>query len=220
MESSLFKKFALACFLVNLTAIIFGVASGYHRGRLAYRFEEKQAITYFSSNQLAVTAFVGWMTYLVRRKLLRNGPAQRRSNLFWAISALGFFYLMLDESFQIHEGMDKSFAGFMGARGDPMLDGVVTGAYGLVAAAICYYFRAEILRYRGAVKFFCLGGVFLFITSVLDLGEETALQIVFEESAKLLGVASFLVGHLAALVGTLEDVEQVLASETASRKAS
>jgi len=203
-------KLALAFFLVNLVAISASAISGYRRGNVAYRFEEKQAITFFSSNQLGATSLLAWIIYLLRRRLIRNDQAHNRTSLFWVISSLGFLYLMLDESFQFHEGMDTSLFRLFGRYENPLLDGVVTGLYGIAAAAICYYYRAEILRYRSTLVFFCLGGVFLVATSVLNVGAEGPVQIVIEESSKLLGVVSFLLGHFAAFLGTLGDIQNNL----------
>jgi hypothetical protein len=203
-------KLAVVFFLVNLIAITSSIISGYQRGKIAYRFEEKQAMTFFSSNQLAATSLLAWLTYLIRRRLLRKDPAANRIS-FWVISATGFFYLMLDESFQIHEGIDKNVSDAFGGHGDPMLDGVVTASYGIVAAAVCWYYRSEILRYPCALRYFILGGIFLALTSALDIGEETQLQIVAEESCKILGVVSFLVGHFAALLGSLDEIEKTSA---------
>lgn len=182
-------KIALAFFLVNLVAIIASVIIGYHRGNVAYRFEEKQTMTYFSSNQLGATSLLAWIIYLLRRRLIENDRAHTRKALFWMISALGFLYLMLDESFQFHEGMDTGLFRLFGRYENPMLDGVATGLYGIAAAAICYYYRAEILRYRSTLLFFCLGGIFLLGTSLLNLGQGGPVQIVVEESSKILGLS-------------------------------
>lgn len=209
-SKTLTRNLAFVLFLVNLVAIAASIFSGYQRGDLAYRFGERQAITYFSSNQLGVTSLLAWIVYLLRKKLIANDQPYDRRVLFWLISAVGFLYLMLDESFQIHEGMDDSVFRLFGHHENPGLDGVSTGLYGVAAAAVCYYFRAEILRYRSALVLFCLGGVFLAVTSALDIGKEGPVHIVFEESSKLLGVASFLVAHFAVFFGTLEDIQKSL----------
>ena len=47
-----------------------------------------------------MTSLLGWLTYLLRGRAL---APQRGSVLFWALSAAGFFYLMLDESFQFQD---------------------------------------------------------------------------------------------------------------------
>jgi len=206
------RNLAIAFFVVNLIAIAGSTVSGYKRGNLAYRFEEKQAITYFSSNQLGATSLLAWIIYLVRKKLIANDRAGHRNAQFWLICALGFFYLMLDESFQIHEGMDDTVFRFFGHHENPGLDGVSTALYGLAALAVCYYFRAEILRYRISLAYFCLGGVFLAATSALNIGEEGPLQIVIEESCKLLGVVSFLLAHFAAFIAALEEVRKTSAA--------
>jgi hypothetical protein len=89
---------------------------------------------------------------------------------FWALSAGGFLYLMLDESFQFHEGMDSGVARLFGVTTDPKLDGAATLAYGVAVAAFCYWFRSEIFRYRQTVWLFAVGGFFLVVTSLLNAG--------------------------------------------------
>ena len=210
MDRILIKKLVVVFFITNLIAIDGCVISSHLRGNVAFRFEEKQAITFFSSNQLAATSLLAWLIYVLRTRLLRGGQATRGTPMFWVISAVGFFYLMSDENFQFHEGMDNSLFRMFGHNENPMLDGVVTALYGLAAAAVCYYYRAEILRYRSTLALFCLGGFFLAVTSVLDIGEATKAQIVVEESTKLLGVTSFLLGHFAAFLGTLQDIQNNL----------
>ncbi len=203
-------RIALIFFLVNLIAIGSSIISGFHHGRLAYRFEEKQAMTFFSSNQLFGTALLAWATYLVQRKLLKRDPWKDLSVFFWPLCAMGFFFLMLDESFQIHEGLDKWLGHAKGMRSDAGFDGLSTLGYGFVALGVCYYFRKEVLRYRSCLIYYVLGGIFLVLTSVLDLGNESQLQIVIEESFKILGVVSFLLAYLGALLGSVEDARAAL----------
>lgn len=206
MDKTSINRIAIVFFIVNVVAIIGSAISGYHQGNIAFRFEEKQAITYFSSNQLGATALLAWLIYVLRRTLFRDRAA-RGLPLFWMISAVGFLYLTIDESFQLHEGMDTSVFRMFGHRENPMLDGVPTALYGIAAAAVCYYFRGEIVRYRSTLVLFGLGGFFLAVTSALNIGTESKVQIVMEESAKLLGVVSFLLGHLATFLGTVQDIQ-------------
>jgi hypothetical protein len=102
--------------------------------------------------------------------------------------------------------MDSGVARLFGVKEDPKLDGVSTLAYGAATAGLCYWFRSEMLRYRQAVRLFAAGGTFLVVTSLLDTGEATQPKIVLEESAKLLGVVSFLLGHLAAFAGVVSEI--------------
>lgn len=67
-----------------------------------------------------------------------------------------------------------------------------------------------------ALRFFGAGGVFLFLTSVLNMGDASDVRIVAEESAKLMGVLSFLLGFLAALAGTLDEVQRALKAAPSS----
>lgn len=196
---------AALVYSVNLVAIVAGLVSGHRKGNLALRFEEKQSITFFSSNQLAATALLGALIYILRRRALSCRPA---SAWFWLLSAAGFFYLMLDESFQFHEGMDSRVIELVipDAR-NPRLDGLSTAFYGLGALAVCWLARGEITRFSQAFVFFCIGGVFLAATSALNFGDAPPWRVALEESCKLLGVASFFLAYLMAFLGSLAEVE-------------
>jgi hypothetical protein len=194
---------AVAFYAVNLTAIAAAIASGIRKGDLAHRFQEKQSITFFSSNQLAMTALLAAVIYLMRRHLLDRPFG---SAAFWLLSSLGFFFLMLDESFQFHEGIDSRLFELVGAGAkNPRVDGLSTALYGFGALLVCWTFRAEIVRVRAAFAFFCAGGVFLAATSALNFGDAPPWRVVAEEATKLLGVCSFLLGHVAAFLGTLSE---------------
>ena len=51
VQATLYSFYVYAFFLVNLVAISASIISGYHRGNVAYRFEEKQTMTYFPPTQ-------------------------------------------------------------------------------------------------------------------------------------------------------------------------
>jgi hypothetical protein len=212
------RRVAGIFYTLNLIAIVVAAADGFAKGEPALRFQERQAITYLSSNQLAATALLGWIVFLLRDRLRRGDAARDHAHWFWALSAVGFFYLMLDESFQFHEGMDSGVARLFGVREDPKLDGASTLAYGVAAAGLCYWFRSEVFRYRQAVRLFVAGGVFLVVTSILNAGEATQPKIVLEESAKLLGVVSFLLGHLGAFAGVASEIRLDLGIEAAGSR--
>jgi len=196
---------AVVFYTVNVVAIVSGIASGYRKGDIAMRFQEKQSITFFSSNQLAMTALLGAAIYLLRRHGLGRSV---RASIFWLVTGAAFFFLMLDESFQFHEGIDSRLFEAVGAGGkkNPRIDGLSTALYGLAAFAVCWTFRADILRFQPTFHFFCAGAVFLAVTSALNFGDAPPWRVVTEEASKLLGVCSFLVGHIAAFLGTLSEV--------------
>ena len=196
---------ALLVYGVNLAAIAAGISSGYRKGNLALRFEEKQSITFFSSNQLAMTALLGMVIYLLRRRALGSQPA---SVWFWLVSAAAFFYLMLDESFQFHEGMDSRLLELVAPDAkNPRMDGLSTALYGLGALVVCWLFRTEITRSGRALVFFCIGGLFLAATSALNFGHAAPWRVVLEESCKLLGVASFFLAYVTAFLGSMAELE-------------
>jgi hypothetical protein len=206
---------AVVFYAVNLVAIVSSIASGQRKGDIALRFQEKQSITFFSSNQLAMTALLAAAIYLLHRHVLRRRAG---SASFWLLSSIGFSYLMLDESFQFHEGMDSRVVELVAAGSEnPRLDGLSTAFYGLGALAVCWFFRAEILRFPPTVVLFAIGAVFLAATSALNFGDAPAWQVVAEESCKLLGVCSFLLGHLAAFLGTLAEARDQVAPTVAVR---
>lgn len=210
------KVLAAVLYAVNVVAIVASIASGHRKGDVAIRFQEKQSMTFLSSNQLAMTACLALAVYLLRRHVV-----DRRSRaLFWLFSAAGFLFLMLDESFQFHEGIDSRLFEAVGAgEKNPRVDGLSTALYGLVALGVCWVFRADVLRFRPTFAFFCAGGVFLAATSALNFGDAPAWQVVLEESAKLLGVCSFLLGYLSALLGTVAEARDGLAPGVAPRAA-
>lgn len=206
MRGAWIWRVATVFFLANLVAIVAAIMSGVADGNPAHRFEEKEAITILSAIQLAATALAAWMVHRLRR----HGSTTRREGrdaVFWGLSAAGFLFLMLDEVFQFHEGLDTAIVRLWGGSGDPMLDGVATAIYGVIAAAVTYRYRREILRYPATLRLFVLGGFFLAATSLLNIGEATATGIVIEESAKLMGVVSFLLGFLAAFDGALRETD-------------
>jgi hypothetical protein len=204
-------RLALLVYGVNLAAIVAGISSGYRKGNLALRFEEKQSITFFSASQLAMTALLGVVIYLLRRRALGGQPP---SVNFWLVSAAAFFYLMLDESFQFHEGMDSLVLELVVPDAkNPRVDGLSTALYGLGALAVCWLFRTEVTRSAGALKFFCIGGMFLAATSALNFGHAPAWRVVLEESCKVLGVASFFLAYVTAFLGTLAEVESRVAGD-------
>src|SRR5262245_23127940 len=98
------KVLAVVFYVVNVVAIVASIVSGYRKGDVSMRFQEKQSITFLSANQLAMTAVFAAAVYLVRRHV---SGSQSRSVLFWLLSSIGFLFLMLDEGFQFHEGMDS-----------------------------------------------------------------------------------------------------------------
>ena len=206
---------AVAVYALNVTAIVSAVASGYHKGDLSLRFQEKQSITFFSSNQLAMTALLAASIYLLRRHGLGRPVI---SVLFWLLSSLAFFFLMLDESFQFHEGLDsRLFEAFGAEEKNPRLDGLSTALYGVGAFAVCWTFRADIVRFRATLVFFSVGAAFLAVTSALNFGDAPPWRVVAEEACKLLGVCSFLLGHLAAFLGTLSEVRDRTAASIGVR---
>ncbi len=203
------KVLAGVFYVLNLVAIGASIASGYRKGDVAMRFQEKQSITFLSANQLAMTAVLAAAVYLVRRHVIGKRSA---SVFFWLLSSLGFLFLMLDEGFQFHEGMDSRVFEVIGA-GDqnPRVDGLSTALYGVVALGVCWMFREEILRFRSTFVFFCVGGFFLAATSALNFGNAPAWQVALEESCKLLGVCSFLLGFLSAFLGSVAEARDLFA---------
>jgi len=103
------KRLALVFLLVNLVVIGASIISGYRRGNVAYRFAEKQAIPFFSSNQLAATSLLDWIIYLLKRKLITMDRAYNRIALFWAISAFGFFIWYWTKIFRSMKGWTLAF---------------------------------------------------------------------------------------------------------------
>jgi hypothetical protein len=160
-------------------------------GRASRYFAEARLGTYLSVLALFGCAAVAWRVYR------RLGPAPFRR--FWAVTAVGFVYLGLDDWIMIHENLDlyAHLALGLDPRNpitDPFDDIVIIG-YAGVAAAFAWRYRVELLRLRWMVLTLVPAFVAFVVMLVYDM---TGWSTVVEESAKLVSGTLILLAFLAA----------------------
>jgi hypothetical protein len=188
--------------------IFFCIKDGLDDGNIMLRFNEKEAVTFMSALMLGLISLISLVMYLIKKKVGTQGKGFR----FWLLSSIGFFYLSMDEYFMAHEGMDEMVGSLFGkdikAWG---LDGLVIGAFGLIALGVCFYFRKELFRHKDMFPFLFLGAFCLLGTVVFDQLwrlENVALTMeVIEESIKIVGVSFFFAAFLTALTTFIKRLE-------------
>jgi hypothetical protein len=195
------KKLILAGVVILFNAIVIGanIKSGLGKGDMMLRFQERQAVTFLSALLLGLTGLTSLIFYYLKK---RSKPLDKGYR-FWLFSGIGFFYLCMDEYFMAHEGIDGSLAALFGLNLKEMninLDNLVIASFGLIALAVCFKFRREIIKHRELPFFLRLGAVGLLGTVVFHSFEQVAVVWeVIEESFKFLGVSFFFAGFITAL---------------------
>ena len=192
-------KIIAVVLLINFFIIFFCVKSGLRKGDAMLRFHEREAVTFLSSLMLGLSSLASFVIYWLKRKLSSSDKNSR----FWLFSALGFFYLCMDDYFMAHEGMDNAFGKvFFGKDIESLnLDNLVIAFFGLVALAICVRFFREILKHKEMLPFLFLGACGLLGTIIFHSFERVNIAYeVTEEAFKLVGVSFFLAAYLVALI--------------------
>ncbi|MFO7558285.1 MAG: hypothetical protein R6X10_05605 [Desulfobacterales bacterium] len=90
----------------------------------------------------------------------------------WRILATGFWFLALDDLFQIHEKLDLTFHTIVGW--DPKgptdcLDDLIVAFYGLFGVAMLLRYRKEMLRYIRAWPYLAMAALCIMGTVFFDL---------------------------------------------------
>ena len=199
------KRVAIAVALLlffNFMIIFFNIKDGLKKGNVMHRFSEREAVTFLSALTMGLTSLVSLITYFLKK---RAKVIKERFG-FWLFSAIGFFYLCMDEYFMAHEGMDEWVGSWFGRDIKEMnLDGIVIAFFGLIALGVCFYFRKAIAKHKVMLPFLLLGGVCLMGTVICHMFERVHIYIeVAEESFKVVGVSMFFSAYLLTLLSFLD----------------
>ncbi len=200
-------RYLIIILLFNFLLITFSIIDGVKREDLSLRFQERQAVTFFSSLLLGLSGLISLVIYLLKRKI----PSSSRSVQFWLICSLGFFYLCLDEYFMIHEGLDNLVIflfKYSGAKS--YWDFLPLVLFGLIGIGVCLFYRKELLGHKEIFPFLFLGGLSFLGTvtfHILYPLYNNDILIVVEESFKILGVSFFFGGYLFSLISLIRKIK-------------
>jgi hypothetical protein len=189
----------LVCF--NIILITSSIISGNQKGNIMLRFEERQTVTLFSALFLGFTALTSLYIFLLKK----SAASKSEGYMFWLLSAIGFFYLCMDEYFMAHEGIDEGIGHLFGLDIKHLnLDNLIILLYGLIALAITYYFRRAIMKHKVMLPCFVLGAIGLLGTILFHSFERVdIIYEVFEESSKIVAVSFFFLGYFLAFLSSL-----------------
>jgi hypothetical protein len=196
------------CIGLTLVSIMlfFCIKDGYENNDIMLRFGEHKAVTMVSGLYMGATAMTSLAIFLIKR---RSGQSLFTA-LFWLLSAMGFFFLTMDEYFMFHEGMDN-YMGYVLVKQDIKhlnLDNLPLAFYGILALSICYYFRGSVLQHPAMFPGLILGGMCLFGTVLFHSLERIHMAYeVTEESFKMVGVVFFYIAYYLGLLSALDQLK-------------
>jgi hypothetical protein len=192
---------ALAVYLFSIGMILGGILLA-PRDHPTFWFEEHQTLTSYSAALLYTTSLVCFLNCLAIRKMRSLGMSSRREYKFWALGSFGFFYLMADEYFVMHEGIGRFFTyrllNLHHSGQIDRLDAFVVGAYGVIGLTFLVRHWRDLANIRGFFGFLTMGALMAIVSLVFDLGEDGVANLYIEDGSKILANASFLLACTAA----------------------
>jgi hypothetical protein len=91
--------------LVDLIAIAAAVTIYLLTGEK--KLGESGFLTHLSGAQLLAISVISFLIFRVRNRDVQKVFTLKNPGILWALIAAGFFFLMADELFKIHESMDE-----------------------------------------------------------------------------------------------------------------
>jgi hypothetical protein len=165
-------------------------------------FDEKQTMTSYSATLLYTCLLLSFVNFLAARSFSYPRSSARPLKRFWALGMAGFFVLMIDEFFVMHEGVGGAIAyRLLGLAKSPLadrFDGFIVAFYGLAAIVILAIYRHDLKKIPGFIAFLLVGAVFGATSVIMDLGGGSLWGVYLEEGTKILANASFVLACLAA----------------------
>ena len=177
---------------------------------VSFYFQERQAITFLSAVQLALTSLLAIVIYTIGKVVYKKDTASLKQLGVWAVSAFVFLLCTFDEYFMLHEGIDGDIATiFFGTTANPHMDGLTLGLYLVAAIFVFLKFKDEVLRHKNAFILFCAGAFFFLVSISLDVKASSNFRIVLEESAKLTAVAFLFLGHVSVFMDYKDKLDEI-----------
>jgi hypothetical protein len=174
MSSHLHKTLYLlsAALAADSLFLVLAVLLGIKSGDIDRHFDEHRFITFVSVIQLAGAALLAIKLFLLRAwKEERYG--WRSGRAVWALVALGFLFLAIDELGAVHEGIDHKIHTLFSISETNIttrLDDFIVVFYALAGMSVLYIFRKEVRMFAPHGAPYLGGGLFFFFSMVgLDI---------------------------------------------------
>ena len=186
---------AIAVYLFSIGMILGGIVLAPPNQPTRW-FDEKQTLTSYSAALLYTASLVCFFNWLATRHLKSIGLSSVRENRFWAWGAGGFFVLMADEYFVMHEGIGRFITyrllNLSHTDAVSKFDALVVGAYGVAGLILIVRERSDLRTIRWFFSFLTVGAVMATVSLFFDLGEDGVANLYIEDGTKILANASFL----------------------------
>ena len=167
------KTVALTTFGIDILGIAIAVSRAIilERNPMRY-FGEGGFMTWISTLQLLIIAILCWKISTLRKSKLKSAPLKKRPVIFWRISAAGMFFFALDETFKIHENLDRSILKAFAIAETSFttrLDDLIILFYVIAGLLFIYWYRQELKHFIAAFFWLKWAVFFSFLTVFLDM---------------------------------------------------
>jgi len=192
---------ALAVYVFSIGMILGGILMA-PRDHPTLWFQEHQTLTSYSAALLYTSSVLCFLNCMAIRQLRSVGMSSVREFKFWAMGSFGFFYLMADEYFVMHEGIGRFFSYRLlhlhhSGQVD-RLDAFVVGTYGAIGLTLLVLHWRLLADIRWFFGFLTMGAIMAIVSLIFDLGEDGVANLYIEDGAKIMANASFLLACVAA----------------------
>ena len=160
----------LIVILVDLIAIAAAVTIYLLTGEK--KLGESGFLTHLSGAQLLAISVISFLIFRVRNRDVQKVFTLKNPGILWALIAAGFFFLMADELFKIHESMDEAIHSIFGLKETGVtdrIDDLLILLYALIGIGVIAAYRKEFVIMKKAWPFFLCGFGLLFLTVGLDV---------------------------------------------------
>jgi hypothetical protein len=190
-------------------------------------YGEESPVNWFSSVQCAILGMWGLAVFLITRVGRTAGSDLISRAWPWLVVSLGFFFLSLDEQFEIHENTRELFlkprGWFTEIPGFKSGD-VVLPFYAVAGIVLTYLLVKDLKRNRRSLVIFFCALALIFVTAVQDSLQLRILripwvrhtQIVAEETGEIWAQALFSISLILLFFGKLRAFLGALPGRAAS----
>lgn len=192
-------------------------------------YGEESPINWFSSVQCAILGMWGLAVFLITRVGRTSGSDPIARAWPWLVVSLGFFFLSVDEQFEIHENTRELFlkprGWFTEIPGIKSGD-VVLPFYAVAGVALTYLLVKDLKRNRRSLVIFLCALALIFVTAVQDSLQLRIFripwvrhtQIVAEETGEIWAQALFAVSMALLFFGKLREFLAHLAGDSGTAR--